>query len=336
MTEDITDWKTVADILKRALPEIDRELADANVPVSVRKRLAFEIVQDTMLDVPDYQAFLGSTTYGRFLVIVGDWYHDRYGEAASRDEDGVFGSMLLVHGTPFAMRVPLNFKMPANEPNMVWIGWPASVQTEEDPLSWIQPEDVVSRLSSEELDGVRKAAFQTANLIRSIGFDVRALEHEENLSIVDLAGSVRADLQDSARNLCARTEAGLRSAMWNASQATEKALKVLIWRKEKTPPKIHKLSELAEQAERLGAEVIDRTELALIPSGPDATDIRYEGDVALSQAVDAYNASLSITRQVVFEATPDTEYNVREGRILIKRPPWFNFDTRAFSEELRS
>ena len=334
VNDDIVDWKKVAASLREALPQIDQALAEKNVPIPARKRKAFEIVQATMLDVPDYEAFFLSTAYGRLLIIIGDWYGDRYGDAVSADEDGVFVSMLLVHGTPFAMRVPMNFKTSADEPNT--IRFPASVQAEEDPLSWIQPGDVVGGLRSDELDVVGKAALETAGLVRSIGFDVRSLEHDENSRIAELAGSVRADLQSSARHLCARAEAGLRSAMWDASQATEKALKLLIWRKGKTPPKIHDLPVLADQAEKLGAEAIDRVKLALIPSGPDATGIRYGGDPTLSEAVNAYNAALSIIRQVVFEAQADTKYNMRDGRITIKRPPWFDFDTRAFREEVGS
>ena len=335
VTDDIKDWKKVAAILREAIPQIDKAFSQANVPISARKLKAFDIVQDTILQVSDHKAFLLSEAYGRFLIIIEDWYRDRYGDAVDDDEDGSFVSMLLVHGTPFAMRVPKVFKTSTDEPNMVWIGFPALVQAEEDPLSWIQSRGVVCGLSSEELDVVRKAALETANLVRSIGFDVRSLEHEENLSIVELAGSVRADLESSARNLCERTEAGLRSTAWDASQATEKALKLLIWRRGQTPPHNHKLSALADRAESLGGAAIDRVKLALVPSGHDATDIRYGGNMTLSKAVDAYGAALSIIRQVVFEAKPDTKYNVREARFKIQRPPWFDFDTSAFSATLR-
>ena len=129
---------------------------------------------------------------------------------------------------------------------------------------------------------------------------------------------------------------GLRSTAWDASQATEKALKLLIRRKGQTPSHTHRLSKLADWAESLGAEAIDRVKLALIPSGDDATGIRYGGDMTLSKAVDAYGAALSIIRQVVFEAKPDTRYDVREARLKIQRPPWFDFDTSAFRGELHS
>ena len=334
--DDMRDWKNIAVLLHKALSEIDQALSQANVPISARKLKAFDIVQNTMLEVSDYKAFLVSEAHGRILIIIGDWYRDRYGEVADHDEDGVFVSMLLIHGTPFAMLVPRVFKTSADEPNMVWFGFPASVQAEEAPVSWIQSSGVVGGLSSEELNVVRKEALETANLIRSIGFDVRSLEHEDDESIAELAGSVRVDLQSSARNLCERTEAGLRSAAWNASQATEKALKLLIRRKGQTPPQTHDLSLLADRAESLGTEVIDRSQLALIPSGSDATDIRYGGNMTLSEATDAYAAALSIIRQVVFEAKPVTQYNVREARLKLQRPPWFDFDTAAFSRKLRS
>ena len=336
MTDDMTNWKEIATHLCEALPQVDGFLSQKNVPIPARPLKAFDIVRDMMLEVSDYKTFYLSEVHGRMQIIIDEWYRRRYGNAVDDDKDGVFASMLLVYETPFAMRVPKNFKTSADEPNMVWIGFPASVQAEEDPLNWIAIKDVVGGLSNEEQVIVRKKALEIANLVRSIGYDTRALEYDENLNITELASSVRSDLQSSARNLCEQNKAGLRSASWDASQATEKVLKLLIWRKGQEPPYTHNLSELADQAEGLGSEVIDRVKLALIPSGADATTLRYGGDITLSEAVGTYNAALSIIRQVLFEAKPNTEYNMREARFKIKRPPWFDFDISAFREELSS
>ena len=336
VTDDKTNWNEIATILCEALPQVDEVLGQENMPISARPLKAFDIVRDMMLEVSDYKTFYLSEVHGRMQIIIHDWYRRRYGNTVDDDKVGVFVSMLLVHETPFTMRVPKNFKTSAEEPNMIWISFPASVLAEEDPLNWIESKDVVSVMSCEELDILREKALEIANLVRSIGYDTRSLEYDENLNITELANSVRADLQSSARNLCEQNEAGLRSAVWDASQATEKALKLLIWRKGQEPPYTHDLSELADQAECLGAEVIDREKLALIPSGTDATNVRYGGNITLSEAVDAYNAALSIIRQVLFEAKPNTEYNMRNARIKIKRPPWFDFDISAFREDLSS
>lgn len=335
---NVVSWKEIAAFLHEELLKIDPLFSEMNVPISKRKSKAFDLICGGSLKFPDVEAFRQSTARGAFQIIIEDWYRDRYGDAADEDRDSVFVSMVLVHGTPFAMRVPTIFTTLSDEPSTVWIGFPASVQAEENPLGWIESRGLIGGLSDNELDVLRETALETANLIRSISFDVRSLENDEdNLSIVKLAGSVRADLQNGARNLCERgNEANLRSAAWEASQATEKALKLLIHRKGQAPPPNHKLSELADKAEKLGAETIDCEKLALILSGKEAPKIRYEGDMTLAKAAAAYDAALSIIRKVVFEAKPDTKLNIREGRIKIRRPPWFDFDINAFSEKLRS
>lgn len=336
MTANIEDWQQIAAIFHEALPEIDKVLSQANVPVTARSQKAFDIVQKTMLEVSDYEAFLLSEAHGRLLIIVDDWYKARYGDAADSSDDEGFGAMVLIHGTPFPMWVPRNFKTQADEPNTMWIGFPASVQAEEDPLQWVENKGVVKGLSQGEKEEVRKGAKVTANLIRSIQFDLRALEYEPDADVFDLAGAIGSDLQASARHLCERTDAGLRSAEWDASQATEKALKLFIRRKGQTPPFSHDLEKLAACAELLSASPIDRGTLAVIPSNRDATDMRYGGAVTLSAAKAAYEAALPIIRQLLFEARPDTKYNVREARFKIQQPPWFDFDTESFRVQLRS
>ena len=327
-------WRMVAAALDEVLPAIDEALSGANVPVSARVQRAFELVQATMLEVSDYRAFMLSEAHGRFLVILTDWYRRRYGDAVEHDVAG-FVAAVLVHGTPFVMRVPRHFSTTDDDPSCAWVGFPAAVQTEENPLDWIQQRGVVAGLSGRELEDVQRTALGTANRVRSIGFDVGLLESEENTTVAGLGRSVRADLQACARSLCERDDASLRSSAWLASQATEKALKVFVARKGGKPPHTHDLLELATLAEDLGARPIDRARLALVPSGKKASDIRYGGDMALSTAADTYGAALSIVEQVVFDAKPDQKFDVRRARFKIKRPPWFDFDTEAFSEGLR-
>lgn len=333
---DIDYWKKIAAILHEALPEIDKALSQANTPISSRKLKAFEIVQETMLEVSDYKAFLASDAHGRFLIIIEDWFRDRYGEAVVSVDESVFVSAVLVHGTPFLMHVPSNFKTSADKSNMAWVGFPASVQPEENVLGWIRSGGVAERLSESERLALNETAGRTANLIRSIGFDLRSLENEMDADIADLASSVRSNLQGSARHLCERSEAGLRMAAWDASQATEKALKLLIRRKGQIPKQTHILQDLADGVETLGSSAVDRVELAKIPSGRDATSMRYGGEITLTRSFAAYESALSIAQSVLFEAKPETQYNVREARFKIQRPPWFNFDIETFTKQLRS
>lgn len=328
-------WPYVAAALEEVLPVIDEALGKANIPLSERVQKAFELVRATMLEVSDYRAFLLSDAYGRFLVILTDWYRQRYGDAVADDAAG-FVAAVLVHGTPFVMRVPRYFSTIDDDPSCMWVGFPAVVQAEENPLDWIQQQGVVSGLSRGEVEDVRRTALATANLVRSIGFDVWMLESEASSTIGELARSVRADLQDCARSLCGRDDGSLRSAAWHASQATEKVLKVFVEKNGTKPPRTHNLFELSDQAEKLGARPIDRARLALVPSGTKASAIRYGGTIDLSSAMKAYGAALAIVEQVVFDAKPNKKIDVRRARFKMKRAPWFDFNTEAFREALRS
>src|SRR5687768_2953241 len=137
MTGNLQDWKKIADHLHDVLPMIDDALSQANIAISSRPPKAFDLVRETMLEISDYKAFLVSEAHGRFHIIIGEWYRSRYGEAVDDREDTSFATVVVVHRTPFPMHVPKNFRTDAEEPDMAWIAFPASVQEEEDALEWI-------------------------------------------------------------------------------------------------------------------------------------------------------------------------------------------------------
>lgn len=336
MSDADDQWDQIVTILHSALPEIDSALSQANVPISARSSKAFEIVRETMLETSNWQAFLVSEAHGRILIIISEWYRERYGDPKKMDNGDHFVSAVIVHGTPFILRVPRNFKTLPDAEGHIWIGFPASVQSEEAPVEWIENQAVLKSMGKDERERLLQSVSGTADLVRSAAFDLRALEYDRDNDIAELAGSIGSDLQASARHLCEQSQSGLRSSGWNISQATEKALKLLIRRKGHTPPFTHNLAKLARQVENLKTTQIDRGLLGQIPSDSDATSLRYGGDLDLESAIDAYQAGLRICRQLLFEATPDVRYNVRNARFKIRTPPWFSFDTKAFAKSLRA
>lgn len=327
-------WQGIAQTVYDALEYIDPLLAQENLPISKRKSRAFELIRETMMEISDYEAFLISDAHGRFLIIIGDWYEQRYGDVAKSD-DKYSMAMVLIHETPFLLAVPHTFITPG-EDNTQWLDFPASVQPEENPLDWIRGGPDLSRKSDEMIDELTERVTQTATKIRSIFFDVRSLNSEtQSEEIRSLAASSLANLESAARYLCARGDADLGHAGSEISQSVEKALKCYIRRKGQIPKATHDLAKLAEHAERVGGVGIDRTELNLIPSGSDAASIRYEGHYALRDALVAYEAALELVKQIVYEARPELKYNLRQARFQIQTPPWFDFDTTAFKKKLK-
>lgn len=94
-------WKEVAAVAHEAIVQLDCEFGWANVPLSARKRKAFDIERESFLVTSDHIAFYRSEAHGRILVIVEEWYRDRLGDAVEDDDVQFFIWTLLVHGTPF-------------------------------------------------------------------------------------------------------------------------------------------------------------------------------------------------------------------------------------------
>lgn len=335
MTENIDQWKTIKSMLLDALPAIDEYLNEINVPLSRRSTQAFDVIQKTMLEVSDWEAFMLSPVHGQFHVLISNWYQKRYGRSAVKNDDRFF-SHALIHGMPFPMAVPKNFRIPDEDPKLQWIGFPASVQSEENCLQWIDGGPEFSTLSEEDHESLSAQCFDRANYIRSIGFDLHALEHDTDAAISGLAASVRSNLEGASRYLCQRRDSDLRHAGSEISQALEKALKLFLRRNGQTPPRSHDLAKLATLAETEGLYQMDRSDLEKIPSGSNAASIRYEGEIQFQLVVDAYDVALAIIARVVEACTPKSEINVREARFQIKTPPWFEFDQAEFLDQLNA
>lgn len=169
MTKKMIDaeiWLPIAESIKTVLPKIDRALSDANTPLSKRKARALDFIQSHMIEIQgDYQEFLNSEAYARIMALVDDWYCERYGAALEADKDR-FHSLVVIHGTAFPLLVPSTFSIPGEEDGTVWVGFPASVQKEEDPLSWIVDSPNFGTLPESDYEALRKAAEKTATAIR--------------------------------------------------------------------------------------------------------------------------------------------------------------------------
>lgn len=334
MTDEAGDWSTVRGILWEALPKIDEVLNDVNIPISDRKTKAFDLIRETMLEVSDWEAFFVSPAHGQFHVLISEWYQERYGDAVSEDHSD-FLCHAVIHGTPFPMVVPHLFRLPDKDPGLQWIGFPASVQPEENCLDWIQGGPKLSSLSSEDHALLSSKTQERADQIRSTAFDLRALMNVEDAKIIRLAASVRSNLESASRYLCKRSDADLRHAASEVSQAVEKAFKLFLRRKGIEPPRTHDLRKLADLAEENGLPHIGNASLASIPSGSDAASIRYEGVMELKDVIEAYDAGLAVISQTVEACTPDHKFNIRQARFQIKKPPWFEFDRDEFLSSLK-
>jgi len=153
---------------------------------------------------------------------------------------------------------------------------------------------------------------------------------------VDHPNGAGHNLESASRYLCKRSDADLRHASSDTSQALEKALKLYLRRNGVVPPFTHDLHKLAQLAEANRLSPIKPGQIDLIPSGADAASIRYEGAISLDEALKAYDAAVGMIAAILESCTPKGKFNVRELRLQIKTPPWFEFDRDAFLKTLES
>ncbi len=335
MLDDET-WREIAGKIIEVLPQIDKMLSEANMPISKRSAVAFELVMEGKIEIEgDYEAFLLSDVHGRLRVIVSNWYRARYA-AAVDTESACYETLIVIHGSPFLLLVPHTFSMPGEEKGTHWFAVPASVQDEEDPLDWISGGPTILQLSGTERSDLEAQTRKIGSSVRSIAYDLNSISSDAQSINRDLSASIIADLQTAARGLCGRDAGQLRNAGWNISQAVEKSLKLFIRRNGRTPKNTHDLESLAVRAEQCGLDTIDRALLSRIPSGSTATTMRYEGTYSLTDGLEAYFAAMEIMEPLAYAMREKKKYNVREARFLLKRPPWFEFDTEAFSAILQT
>ncbi|WP_417484916.1 HEPN domain-containing protein [Maricaulis salignorans] len=336
-----SDWPVLCAQIEGALEEMDAVFTDQFVPLAERPEHAKKIVLEHNLllksehskVVADDQraAFMASAVRGRILVIIDEWFRAKY-DLESEQRAKVFEATILLHGSPHPFRVPTEFSKPGDEPGTSWMSFPASVQSEETPTDWIVGS--VSRVSHEVFKELQVESMATANAVRSISFSMKMISNGGRSEYHQTVEAVLADLQTAARELCSHDAAQTRNAAWHVSQATEKCLKLFSMTKGVSPPNSHDLKALARLCEENGAQAVDLDVLSTIPSGKEATDLRYSGEYSVASALTAYRSALLLIEVIAAQSMPKLEIDARNLRLLLK-PPWFDFDISEFLKFLR-
>lgn len=335
------DWPLLCAQIEGTLGEIDADSIEHHVPLAERPSHAKNFVLEEMISLESKDAkiveadqraaFMTSVFRGRILVIIDEWFRAKY-DLKSVQSEKVFEAIVLLHGSPHPFRVPTSFSKPGDEPVTSWLSFPASVQSEEAPIEWIVGS--VAGLSHEALNELQAESMVTANKVRSICFSMKMISNGGRSEHHQTAEAVLADLQTAARELCSHDAAQTRNAAWHLSQATEKCLKLFAMTKGESPPNSHDLKALANLCELKGAQAIDLGALSTIPSGKQATDLRYSGDYSVASAITAYRSALLLIETLAAQSMPESEFDVRDLRLLLNAP-WFDFDIPEFKEFLR-
>ena len=330
-------WRGVANSINISLPNIDAVLSEANVPLKSRLSQAVHLYVETCIEMKEehWKPFMLSEAYARILALITDWYRTRYG-AAFQNARLIFPAAVEIFGSPFPLNVPVEFSTPGEEPGTIWVGSPDNIQPEENPLHWIEEGPNLEALADMEREALRERAAIVANAIRGIQYELNLLRYHSDEPSAELAASLGANLKVAAGDLCSHDNGRLRNAGWEVCHATEKALKLAILRSGGKPEFHHKLPELAAQIEQISSLRVDKALLMVIPSGRQAVQMRYGSAYTVSEGMKAYNAALRLIKSTLLAVTPQTKYNTRNLRLLLKTPPWFEYETDSFIRAVKA
>ncbi len=331
----MTDDPTLQDHLDDWLALIDTHLAEGGEPLSSRPfHATIMLIQREIVKVrtecgetryePDGSTDFAVTPWFRTLYkAVEGWYRDHFGPAFDLTSDKGVGGVVLIRGTPFALRVPTSRVRPAELGKSIWVSFPDHVEDDDVVTAWLVTPPNLGRLASED-----RAALEAD--IGGIGGSLRFIR----TSIMGATGSddarrgfqhgVVTHLERAAELIVRGDGDSVQKAWWELQMSIESALKGLILQKTGKHPFTHKLPELFDAAEPVGL-TFDRARFAGWPEQREMSDLRYaQGSRRdITSVFTAYRLTLALVRVA---ADAMDRMRLGQARFKLQQPPWMRDD----------
>lgn len=323
------------DQLEGWLTLIDGHLAEDGAPLPNRPfQAALTLVQRGILQVstdggktkyePNGTSEFAVTPWFRTLYrVVQGWYRDRFGPAFDLASDKSVAGVVLIRGTPFALRVPTSRVRSAEPGKTIWLSFPDHIEADDVVTAWLVTPPNLERLTETQHaaleDGIREIAgglrFVRTGLMGATGSDD---------GLMGFRHGVITHLERAAELITRVDGDSVQKAWWELQMALESALKALVLQKTGKHPFTHSLNDLLDAAEPAGL-AFDRTRLTGWPTQNEMSNLRYaqgnRRDIAGVFA--AYRLAIAVAG-----AAADATDRVRLGQAQFKlqQPPWARDD----------
>lgn len=317
--------KTFESELGRCLVLIDDELNARDTPLRSRPlKAATLFVKDFISEIKGdtKERYYEKPWFAAIFAGVLEWYRQKYGRAMEKRDEG-FPTVILIHGVPFSVSVPLTHSEADVPGKTVWLSFETRLGRDESPRSWIDSPPSLEALparASNRLD--RELAVLTTS-IRTINLDlmtasVSAPAFDEMRSIALLS------LANAGRHIREATKHSLPLAIWDLNYALENAMKCLILQGGSDFSHVHDLDLLLRETAKVGKRPFSKCSLRFLPKVKKVIAHRYGTALpgGLRAAYAAYFTALQ--RLVRITQKLNREGDFSGARILLKRPPWFD------------
>jgi len=311
------------DFLEKQLPVFDEMLADDQIPLSIRPIYAASyFVERCIIKIKgdNKENYFEKEWFRIIYQLINKWYSERYADGFKIKNDPSAIGVVLIHNTPFQLKIPLWVAQEREGNNCRWICMPISILENENVINWIQNKPNMDKIARDNLKSLTKSISDLAESIRSIHINLKC--EYPKIEIHKIAASILTHLDKAVLDILSLESSRISNSYWETHLALEKSIKLVVLQDGGSNKKTHNLEELCKIANTIKGINLDYNSFLVFLSDKVAIQQRYgEGkSFTIQEAVKNYfNAAKvisTITKQL------KRPFDLKNIRLLIKQPNW--------------
>jgi len=261
-----------------------------------------------------------------FCVVVDAikvWYADRYGSTSCQAPRDKLSGIVIFHGTPTKIAMPVTTTRIEVEGETSWLTFPDKLQDDENILELFQSAPNLNSLQPDERELFLGSIKEVVHWSRSTQLNLQSASGlcEDATA---MAASVWLHFEKAISDIMTLKSASASVGCWELHLCIEKAFKIFIYQNNSKKTG-HSLDSLYEEAKKFGL-ILTPSLLPSLPHWKIAIQYRYgEKTISIDQAIDIYKAAL----QAVFEVTQELKKKIiiNNASFLLKKPRWVGYGT---------
>ncbi|NJO83563.1 MAG: hypothetical protein HC828_12600 [Blastochloris sp.] len=244
--------------------------------VRVAREYVLEIGDDQDSWEPDLETleFLNDAWFRGFFQLTEEWYRSKYGVALSPNSRTEEESLVLIHGVPFAVKVPMSIVTPDEPGKTAFLRMPDEVLATEDPLAWIANPPNLSAMNPKVRRQVLKDLEQVCGLLRGIRSSKMGIRKSDRVmrGFIQAAGG---HLSTAPRLVLEHwQDGGSAKAAWELQMACECSLKAVSQSEKSSFREHHDLFVLYDEV-AAHLPTFKRSRLKQLPRWREMASLRY-------------------------------------------------------------
>lgn len=317
------DEKEFLDACEHWLELFDQEFSFLEIPPSNRPlKAAIKLVKEGAIEIKGIdswqQDYLTSDWFALIVRAIKSWYEGRLGTAAIHPKNSMLSGLILIHGTPTKIEIPVTTAEIEVEGESSWMRFPHELLPSEKIESFFptKPNLQNSQLLADQ--DFLQLLSDVIGRSRRINLSLM-MRYSDNDDTNNMAAVIWAQMEDGIRKLLSFESPQITASCWDFHLALEMTFKVFIGLHGKVKH-VHDLNVLSQDAEQFGLTVSSEI-LTKLPKDKEAISRRYAQNPARFQdAYQIYLGCLELMDEICL-ALPKS-IDLSQAKLLLKKPKW--------------